>query len=316
VVVPEGIPLILEADTDLSLGPGVSLVAYGGLLAGGTPARPIRVHGDGSGRPWGTLAALRPPSAVVLRHVAATGGRGARVNGVLFSGALAVHGGDLRIEDSSVTGMAGEDGLNLKDGRLEMTGSVFSGNASDAVDLDFVVGTVQESVFDGNVNDGLDISGSRIAVRATRFADNGDKGFSVGEDSHPTVENSLFLGNVTGLASKDLSTVRVRRATFVENDSAVVANRKKPEFGPGSAVLEETVFARNGVVVSEDFFSRGGVDIRTSLLDEERGGDYRLAAEAAAPVDVGIGRSPGVDGVLPPLPASDVGRNATAGGGS
>jgi hypothetical protein len=293
VIVPKSVMLDLQPGTDITMLPSANLVSYGGLRAIGTSEDRIRIHGDGSGDPWGTFAVVRPTQEVDLKYVDFRDGGQAQVNATLFTGGFAVHDGDLRIEHSAFTNQQSEDGFNLKNGNIYMDDVLVSDNASDGVDLDFVTGEVLNSQFLNNVGDGLDLSGSHITVLSSRFENCGDKGLSVGEDSHPIVINALFRGNQIGLSTKDLSHARVAYATFVDNILAIEAKRKKPFFGGGSGEFVDSVIAENQTLLEEDYFSEGQVVFQDSLADDALGcarcqiaqvvfqareaGDYRLS---------------------------------------
>jgi hypothetical protein len=241
---------------------------------------------------------------------------------MLFTGGFAVHDGDLRLAHVRVLDMQSEDGINLKNGHIQMRDTLVSGGASDGMDLDFVTGEVRGSVFLDNAGDGLDLSGSRVVVAGNRFEGMGDKGISVGEDSHPVIVNNLLRGNAIGLSTKDLSFARVAFTTFVGNATAIEAKRKKPMFGGAGGEFVNSVFSANPVLLHEDAFSQGQVRLLSSLVDRELAactscrtaaarfaagaqGDYRLASEDDAPpllrrewAEV----EPEIDGSLPPAP--------------
>jgi hypothetical protein len=323
VSVPRSVPLVLRPGLDLTLGPRANVVAYGGLTALGTEQAPIRIHGDGV-ETWGVFGVVRPPREVHLAHVEIRDGNQGQVNGILFTGGFAVHNGDLRAEHVRVLDMQSEDGVNVKNGRIWMRHCLIAGGASDAMDLDFVSGEVRDSLFLHNAGDGLDLSGATVVVAGNRFEGMGDKGISVGEDSHPVIVNNLLRGNVIGISTKDLSHPRVAWTTFVDNETAIEAKRKKPMFGGGSGEFVNVVFSGNRVLLTEDSFSKGGVQIAAALSDQplaecagcrttsvrfagDGADDWRLASETN-----GGGPAPllrdwaeveqEIDGSLPPHP--------------
>jgi hypothetical protein len=334
VIVPREVPLVLAPGVEVSMAPGASLLAYGGLVADGTPTLPIRIHGSKPDEPWGVLAVVRPPHEVVARHIEVRGASQAVLNGILFTGGFAVHEGDLRLEHCRFVDMRSEDGVNLKNGRIAMRDCSITGGASDGMDLDFVTGEVRDSVFANNGGDGLDLSGSEILVAGNHFESMGDKAISVGENSHPIIVNNLIRGNAIGISSKDLSFARVAYSTFLGNRLAIEAKRKKPMFGGAGGEFVNNVYVNNDELLSEDFFSRGGIQIYSSLLDRDslpcqgcstgevhfaagERGDFRLASTpdaagfvAAAPSWVKLEDEPGADppsvpGVFgAPLPGS------------
>lgn len=293
VIIPKSVPLILQPGANITMMPSASILAYGGLSAVGTPEEHIRIHGNDSGRAWGSLAVIRPSEEVVVKYADVMDGGQAQINGILLTGGFAVHDGDLRLEHSSFTHMQSEDGLNIKNGTIHMSDCLFSDNASDGVDIDFGIGDVRDCQFTNNVNDGIDISGSQITVTNGRFENNGDKGFSVGEDSHLVLFNGLFRGNQIGLSTKDLSHAQVTYSTFVDNVLAIEAKRKKPFFGGGSGEFINSVFSGNQVLLEDDYFSSGQALIHHSMTDDPvacpacwsgnihfsapETGDYRLA---------------------------------------
>jgi hypothetical protein len=301
VVIPETANLIVQPGTDVTMLPDASLVAYGGLTAVGTPDSRIAIHGDGTGAAWGTFAAIRPSEEVVLVYTDIQDGGQAQINGILLTGGFAVHDGDLRLEHCTFTNMQSEDGFNLKNGRIFMNDCRVADNASDGVDIDFGTGEVRDSQFINNAGDGLDISGSHLLVVNSRFEENGDKGFSVGEDSHPTIINGLFRDNLIGLSTKDLSHTQAAYVSFVDNVLAIEAKRKKPFFGGGSGEIVNSVFAGNQILLEDDYFSSGQVDIHHSVTDDPQAcpvcspgiikyraaesGDYRLLPETIANSD-------------------------------
>lgn len=315
IIIPKSVPLVLQPGANITLRPAASVLCMGGLSAIGTREKPIRIHGDGSGKPWNTFAVARPPEKVVVIHTIFQDGGQAQINGILFTGGFAVHDGDLELRNCQFTDMQSEDAVNLKNGRILMSECTIRRTASDAVDLDFVTGEVRSNYLVDIAGDAIDLSGSTLLVAGNRCESIGDKGISVGEDSHPSLVNNLFIACTIGASFKDLSFAKVEHCTFVGNKTAIEAKRKKPMFGGGSGELDLCVFARNDILLEEDHFSRGKVSIKRSIIDTETGwptcktlairfmapeaGDYRLAPGMLqdSRIEAGpVGRSTGVSG--------------------
>jgi hypothetical protein len=134
---------------------------------------------------------------------------------------------------------------------------------------------------------------------------------------------------VIGVSAKDLSFPRVAHTTFVDNQLAIEAKRKKPMFGAGGGEFVGSVFAGNQKLVAEDHYSTGRIRFRTSLFDpgpapecpgciagdvrfaDAGAGDFRLAEAGAAElpverveweaalVDAEAARAPGIVTWLP-----------------
>jgi hypothetical protein len=255
LVLPRGTDLTLQAGATLRLGPGVSMVVRGALTVAGTSESPVTVLASRSGAPFGTLAAIGDGrTRCDLRHLHVVGGSEGVVDGAWLSGALSLYRHALvRLENVRVDDSVGEDGLNVKQGRVEIASSSFSDNLIDAVDLDVVEGWVRGSRFAGRApddlpSDGLDLSRSRLEVLGCRFEGFDDKGLSVGENSRVVVRDATFGGSRVGMAVKDSSVVLLAAlpvrsggepaAAFSGNDWDIVAYKKKAIWDGGEVILE------------------------------------------------------------------------------
>lgn len=271
VIIPKSVPLILKPGTDITMKPRASVVCYGGLSSIGTPEQRIRIHGDDSGTAWGTFAVVRPPQTVVVKYTDFQHGGQAQINATLFTGGFAVHNGSIDIQYTRIMNMYSEDAINIKNGHVFMNECLISHTAHDAFDFDFCTGEVRNSHFSntGFNGDALDFSGSYVTVSGCRFENIGDKGCSVGENSHPILINNLYYRCNIGFSSKDLSSAKVAFCTFVENNLAMEAKRKKPFFGGATGNVVNCVFFGNKKMLSDDYFSKGGLEVRQSVFDTQ-----------------------------------------------
>lgn len=282
IIIPKNVPLVLKAGADITMKPRVSILSYGGLYSIGTEKDSIRIHGDGSGIPWGVLAVLRPTDKkVIVKYTRFSDAGQAFLNATLFTGGFAVHDGDLDLTHSRFVKMASEDGMNLKNGHIFMANTIFEDCNADNVDLDFCTGEVRDCIFrrSGINGDGLDVSGAYDLVISGCVFDNlSDKGISVGENSHPTIINCLMRENNIGISCKDLSNPGIANCTFIGNKLAIEAKRKKPFFGGGSGHFVNCVFSGNNKLLEEDYFSAGNIKIEASLADQPT--EWQVGPEA------------------------------------
>jgi len=66
----------------------------------------------------------------------------------------------------------------------------------------------------------------------------GDKGVSVGEESYVVVDDVIVDGAVIGVASKDLSYLRVEKIFLKNCNQGFAAYQKKPEYGVSSIFVK------------------------------------------------------------------------------
>lgn len=241
LTVPYGHAVVMEEGARMELAGGVSVMVQGPLLVRGTRRNPVFVRPVGD-EPFGVFAVVGDGSFdVAMTGLQLSGGREARLNGVYFSGMLAVHGArHTSMRDCIISESHGEDLLNIKGGQVLISNCVFEDGYADIVDLDRCTGRIADCVFrsgraDSN-GDGLDVSGARVLVQGCSFERMMDKGISVGEASQLLVVGSRFDSNRLALASKDLSVAYVSGNIFTGNEIVFGAYRKKPIYG-GARVM-------------------------------------------------------------------------------
>ncbi|MCB9185076.1 MAG: right-handed parallel beta-helix repeat-containing protein [Flavobacteriales bacterium] len=241
LTVPYGHAVVMEEGARLEIAAGASVMVQGPLAVRGTRRNPVFIR-PADAQAFGVFAVVGDGSFDVrIAGLQMSGGSEARMNGVYFSGMLAVHGAATTVlENCIISGSGGEDLVNVKGGLVELRDCVFEDGFADLVDLDRCIGSVSGCVFrsgraDAN-GDGLDVSGARVRVVGCAFERMMDKGISVGEASQLLVMDSRFEGNRLALASKDLSVAYVSGNTFRDNGIVFGAYRKKPIYG-GARVM-------------------------------------------------------------------------------
>ena len=253
-VIPEKTALEIEPGTTILLDEGASLVSYGPVVAEGTEDVPITVKSSGE-KPWGTFAVVRPGKKTVFNHVYFSGGNGAWVDGVLFTGSLAIHDGDAALVNCRFEKCGSEDAVNIKNGKAHIAKNVFLTNASDAIDLDFVTGDVLDNSFYSSGGDSIDVSGATLNISSNYVENSGDKGISIGEASDVEISDNLLIDNVIGVAVKDKSKARIDHCTLVGNDTSVAVYRKKPMFGGADVEILNSILVESDKYVVTDGFS-------------------------------------------------------------
>lgn len=235
LILPRDLGLILEAGATLNMAPGTSILAFRRIDVRGTKPAPVTVQPAVPGQPWGVFGVTGAARASTVRHLHLRGGSEKWLAGIFFSGQLNFYGADVDIMNSLITGAAADDGLNIKNARFSLSGTVIRDNSSDGFDGDWVEGSIRGSTFRDNGGDGIDFSGSQVVVADTLLTGMGDKGVSAGEKTAITLFNALIEGSDMGIAAKDKSTARVFASTLRDNRIGLALYRKKPLFERGGS---------------------------------------------------------------------------------
>lgn len=241
VIIPPGIKLVIWPGTTLLLDQGVSIFVHGSVQAEGTALAPITIRRLREERPWGTFAVINAGGRSIFSHVRVSGGSGAMTDGIVITGMLAFHASELDMDHSSIADSGDDDGLNVKLATVHVANSDFRDTFSDGIDLDFPSSdsTITGNTFTDIGGDAIDLSFSDVRIAGNTVSGCVDKGISVGEVSHPMIENNTITGCAIGIAVKDLSRASIVGNTLENDTTGIALYRKKSEFGGATVLLGE-----------------------------------------------------------------------------
>ncbi|KKQ38826.1 MAG: hypothetical protein US54_C0002G0014 [Candidatus Roizmanbacteria bacterium GW2011_GWA2_37_7] len=252
LIIPKGIILEIQPGSKIKFDKNTSLISYGKVIAKGKNGDPIIFTPIDPDKPWGVVALVQEDASGIFDHTIFEYGNDATTkNRVYASGMLSGYYSDVTITNSIfryANLRAGDDAVNIKYGKAVIQNSRFYENSYDAMDLDFVKqgSIVSGNLFEDNGNDGIDISGTvDLVIKDNLIKRSGDKGISVGEDSHISIINNFIEYTQMGVAVKDNSTVILNHNNMTNNTVGVAAYNKKELFGGGHIKVYNTLFEDN-----------------------------------------------------------------------
>ena len=258
--IPAGDTLIIEPGTTLRLGPDVSVISRGLVLARGTAAQPIRVLADSAGTPWGTfsLQGHGADSSIFTNVEFATGG-GALIDRIEYTGMVNVHRGNGSVWDHVYfhDNLRSDDSFHALHSRVHITNSHFVNANGDAIDFDISTGDIRDNRIENSGNDGIDLMTSTPRIVHNRITGSGDKGISIGEASRPFIFNNFIDSCLIGIEVKDRSEPLILNNRITRNTTGLRERRKNWRYGGGGwATVAQTVFEKNKVPRARDIYSR------------------------------------------------------------
>lgn len=292
IIIPPGLQIIVAPGSDIFLAEGASIISYSPFFAEGTENKKISFRPLAPGKPWGALAIISAEKSI-FKHTVFSGGKDEYSVGLFASGMLSLYGTDAEIKNSEFSLAAGDDALNIKNARADVSGSYFYKNSADAIDFDFVEGGVFDSKFIENGNDGVDLSGSRALIKNNLIKQSGDKCVSVGEQSRSVIFNNRLIACGTGIAVKDLSEAEIVNNVLYNNNIGVALFQKKDFFGGGEAKVANSIIWGGQKRIEIDSLSKvkishsdieggwegsGNRDIAPKFLDIKND-NYKISAE-------------------------------------
>ena len=262
VILPNNLTLRLEAGSEIGIFPDVSILVKGNLFVDGTQESPVRVFNIQKNRSFGVLGAVGDGKTTVdISNLDISGGSEDIIAGIYLSGGLSLyHHKQVNISNSFIHNNEADDGLNIKNANIFMTGSKLAHNFADQADLDYCTGLVSNNLFEIATNqelsdateipngDGLDMSGSDLIVRNNTFRYFLDKAISVGEHSVTMLSSNSFEENRSAVTLKDESSGFFFSNTYLDNQVNLEMFLKKPIFKHPSAFNFNETYSESKIV--------------------------------------------------------------------
>jgi hypothetical protein len=149
-----------------------------------------------------------------------------------------------------------EDALNIINSNFTLENIFFSENASDAIDVDFGIGSIVDASFNNIKNDALDFSGSIVTLDNLKMDTIGDKMISAGEKSILTVTNLIGNKSKIAIASKDGSLTTLDNININNTDIGLAAYKKKSEYTGSSIIAKNIIITNSDLSFLVDDFSK------------------------------------------------------------
>jgi hypothetical protein len=252
--------LLVAPGTTVLLGPDVSIVSRGRVIAEGTEARPIRFLPQQHGRPWGAFALQEHGAdSSVMRWTEFVQGGGALIDRIEYTGMVNVHRADAVVFDrvSFRENLHSEDTFRALHSHVDLTNSTFIGANSDAVAYDVATGEIRGNTFDGSGGDAIDLMASRPRIIGNIIRGSAEKGISIGDASRPFIFDNRIEGCTIGLEVKDRSEAVILHNDIVGNGTGLRVRRENWRYGGGGwATIVNTAFRDNRTAHARDSLSR------------------------------------------------------------
>ena len=236
IVIPEKATLLVPAGVELNLVSGAFLHTTGPVVMAGNEEGVIRIFSqDGTGAVSVQSASGRSKfEYVVFDHLGRVDNQGHTL-----TGGVTLYESDVDFRSCAFINNTQEDALNIIRSNFYLENCLFQNTAFDAFDSDFCTGKIKDCIFKETGNDAIDFSGSEVQIISCQMEDIGDKGISVGEHSNVRVYYAEINGSSIGVASKDLSTLKIDFIDMRNVGTGFTAYQKKAAYGPATIILED-----------------------------------------------------------------------------
>lgn len=256
VIFPKDYKIIIKENTYLNLKKSSKIISYSPMFFYGNKSNKIKVYSsDKTGQ---GITIINADEESFFENVSFEDLKAVSEYSWRLTGAITLYKSDSYFNNCSFINNKSEDALNSINSQIILWRTLFSNNYSDDFDGDFVSGSIRECTFKNSGNDAIDISGSNLDIQDVEIEKFGDKGISLGENSHAFLENIKILDGEIGLANKDFSDVEGKKIFIKNCKVGITSFQKKTEYGPASTNLNYVKFieCEKSFLIEEGSFTK------------------------------------------------------------
>ncbi|AAQ00309.1 Predicted protein [Prochlorococcus marinus subsp. marinus str. CCMP1375] len=208
----------------------------------GSTYNPVKINGEGS---TNGLVVINANDKSILNNVEFNGLSTPSKGLWSVPGSVTFYQSPVEILNCYFNSNNSEDSLNIVRSDFKLIDSKFNLTRSDAIDIDFSDGHINNIQITNAGNDGLDVSGSNIKVNNIKVNYAADKAISVGEASNIVAKDIMITNSGIAIASKDGSLMKASNVVLNSSKIGFAAFQKKAEYSPASIKLKNTSY--NGI---------------------------------------------------------------------
>lgn len=238
IIIPTGYKVIFEPGCELDFINETCLVSLSPVTMQGLNNKKIRMFSSDMSATGFSI--LQAEGSSIINNTEFEGFNTLDYKGWTLTGAVNFYESDVEIINTLFHNNYCEDALNIIRSDFTINKCRFENIFSDAFDSDYSTGQVNNTYFEKINNDAMDFSASEVLISDCTINLAGDKGISSGENSIVDVFNTSISNSNIGIASKDLSLIRLDKINISYCNYGFVGFIKKPEFGPSRIITKST----------------------------------------------------------------------------
>ena len=232
IIIPKNYHILFEPGCQLDFINNAAFISKSSIQMKGTADQPIRIFSSDKSANGFTVLGAKEKS--ILHFVQFDNLNTLQRTDWTLTGAVNFYESDVDFINCAFVNNHCEDALNTIRSLFFVNNCKISNTFADGFDADFCEGLIDNLSVENTGNDAIDFSGSVVNIKRIDIHQAGDKGISVGEEAHVNVTSAYINGANIGVASKDLSLLKINLVNLVNCETGFAGYQKKPEFGPAT----------------------------------------------------------------------------------
>jgi len=254
LIIPKNITFTIDPGVNLTLNNSASILSYSSLNLNGEVNNPINIYSEPNSRSSFIVAYTDNISKILHTNFKNLSHPYSMES--LVTGSVTFYEANVHINNSNFqSNVLTDDSLNIVRSQFHILNSQFTNSLSDAIDIDFSSGRLDNLSIIYSGNDGIDFSHSFVYGNNLHINDSLDKGISIGEQSEITLKNIQIKKSKYGIVIKDDSTFHGENINIVNADYGLALYRKKSNYKSPSSSINNIQFnkiLKNNILLEEN----------------------------------------------------------------
>ena len=217
------------------------ILSYGNVKFRGSQVDPIKVINKNKSKGNG-FAIINADDKSILQYTDFINMSNINNKRLIFTGGVTIYQSEIDIENVNFRNSLSEDSLNIVRSIFNIEKIMLESSQSDAIDIDFSNGYINNIAILNSNNDGLDISGSEIKLKNAYIENSKDKGISIGESSNIQIDSLKINGSFVAIANKDGSKAEINNLQLKNSSFDFAGFNKKNEYSGSITKINQIGF--------------------------------------------------------------------------
>jgi hypothetical protein len=252
IIFPSGSKVFIDSGTDLLFSKGTYLIVNGSIIIRGTKDLPVTLSPEKKNEYWDGIYVRGEHSRSSFENVYINNIKSIQSYPLFLTGGITFYKSRVKINGLRIDNVQTEDALNLFDSDFHISRLKITKSKSDAIDIDFSRGTLEESAFSDIQGDAVDLSRSTVTIKGSQVDNVKDKAFSFGEASVVNISNVNIRDVGSAVVSKDGSKVLAANVQITNSVYSFLVYTKKSEYKPAELIVSDSESYLQGAHVQND----------------------------------------------------------------
>lgn len=230
LLIPEGFEVNINAQTQIELSNGASIVSYSPIFAKGQANNPIIISSKNGGQ---GLAILNTAKESTFKHIVFKGLNARNKDGQIMQGAVSFYEADFKCRDCQFENIKSKDALSIMNSKYQLDDILILNASGDGIDANQSHGIINKLKLIKAGNDGIEITGGYCEINESSIEKAFGAGINANRSAVVHIKSDLKIeSSEEGIKATDLSQVEILNLILNTVKTGIIAYEKLAHYGP------------------------------------------------------------------------------------